>query len=122
MKQDKQKDRDFVNPQELIALEQELAELKQQHGLLGKPRWWVRLGDWLAEKTQEPRRVDRKKYIRLALTCGWFCGAHRFYARQKSLGTLYLLLFWTGFSFTMTLIDLMIVVPMKADSQGMIEL
>ena len=91
MKQDKQKDRDFVNPQELIALEQELA-------------------------------VDRKKYIRLALTCGWFCGAHRFYARQKILGTLYLLLFWTGFSFTMTLIDLMIVVPMKADSQGMIEL
>ena len=35
-------------------------------------------------------------------------------------GTIYLLLFWSGISISMTLIDWMIVAPMEADENGMI--
>lgn len=35
---------------------------------------------------------------------------------------IYLLTCWTGFSFAMTIIDFMIVVPMKADENGVIYL
>lgn len=118
----KRGNREDVDPKEMIALEQELAELKDQYGLWGKPRLWVRMGDWVARKSDSQKRVNRKKYIRLALCFGWFCGAHRFYAGQKILGILYLLFCWTGIAFTMTLIDLMIVLPKKPDEQGMIEL
>lgn len=118
----KQTENNFVDPRKMIALEQELADLKAQYGIQDRPRWWIRIGDWLAEKSQGPRNVERKKYIRLALYCGWFCGAHRFYAGQKILGVLYLLLCWTGIPFAMTLIDLMIVLPMEADGEGMIQI
>ncbi|MDE7312524.1 MAG: TM2 domain-containing protein [Eubacterium sp.] len=112
----------LADPKKLIALEQELAELKEQYGIKRRPRLWVRIGDWLIEKKGGPKSVQRKTYIRLALSCGWFCGAHRFYAGQKILGALYLFLFWTGIPFAMTLIDLMIVLPMQADENGTIQI
>lgn len=78
-----------------------------------------RLGDRYAEYTVKSKvPVNRKKYIRLALTCGWLCGAHRFYAKKPVIGTLYLIFFWTGVSFAMTLIDLMIALPMVPDENG----
>lgn len=118
----KHSSRELADPKKLIALEQELADLKEQYGIKEKPKLWVRIGDWLIEKKSGPKTVERRKYIKLALCCGWFCGAHRFYARQKILGVLYLLFFWTGIPFAMTLIDLMIVLPMQADEDGMIQI
>ena len=113
---------ELADPKKLIALEQELTELKEQYGIKEKPKLWVRIGDWLIDKKGGPRTVERRKYIRLALCCGWLCGAHRFYAGQNILGVLYLLFFWTGIPFAMTLIDLMIVLPMQADEDGRIQI
>lgn len=112
---------DKFDPKRMIELEEELLSLKKEQGITEKLKWWQCLGDWYAEysvKSKVP--VDRKKYIRLALTCGWLCGSHRFYSRKPVLGTLYLLFFWTGAPFAMTLIDLMIVLPMQPDENGMI--
>lgn len=117
------RNQEYVDPKEMLALEEELAQLKQQHGIQDKQTWWKKVGDWLAKRSDNARRhVSRRTYIKLALTCGWFCGAHRFYAGQKLLGTLYLLFCWTGIPFAMTLVDLMIALPMQPDQSGMIEL
>ncbi len=109
------------DPRRMIELEEELIALKQKQGIEEKPKWWQRLGDWYADYTVRSKvLVNRKKYIRLAWTCGWLCGSHRFYAHKPVLGTLYLLFFWTGAPFAMTLIDLMIALPMRPDENGMI--
>lgn len=118
----KHTNQELADPKKLIALEQELADLKEQYGIKDKPKWWVKIGDWLVQRQGGPRTVERRKYIMLALCCGWLCGAHRFYAGQKILGVLYLLLCWTGIPFAMTLIDLMIVLPMQPDEEGMIQI
>ena len=114
--------RNLADPKKLIELEEELLALKKQYGIEDKTSWWVKTGDFLAEKTGKPVKVQRKKYIRLALICGWFSGSHRFYSGQKLLGILYLLFCWTGIPFAMTMIDLMIILPKTADEEGMVEL
>lgn len=112
-----------VNVKEMLALEEELISLKKKHGIEDKCTWWKRLGDRLVDRLdRETRTISRKQYIKLALCGGWLCGAHRFYAHQKAAGSLYLLFCWTGIPFAMTLIDLMIVVPMKTDEAGMIQI
>lgn len=112
---------DDFDPKRMIELEEELLVLKQEQGIEERLKWWQRLGDWYANYTVNSKvPVSRKRYIRLALTCGWLCGSHRFYARKPILGTLYLLFFWTGIPFAMTLIDLMIALPMEPDENGMI--
>ncbi|WP_367566738.1 TM2 domain-containing protein [Lacrimispora sp.] len=117
------KKHDFVDPKEMIALEEELAALKQDYGITEKERWWIKIGNWIAERSERvQRRVDRKTYIRLGLTCGWICGAHCFYAGQAGRGLLYLLFCWTGIPFAMTIIDLMIVIPMESGEAGTITL
>lgn len=114
--------KDYVDPKEMIRLEEELHTLKEEHGIQ-EQTWWMKIGDVLAERMDRDKvPVDRKKYIRLAMGLGWLCGAHRFYTHQKSLGILYLLFFWTGIPFAMTMVDLMIALPMRADEQGMIQL
>lgn len=121
MKQRKE-DQERVSPDEMMALELELAQVKKEHGIQEKPTVRRRLADWLTGSAAGPRRVKRKTYIRLAWTCGWFCGAHRFYAGQTVLGVLYLLFCWTGIPVAMTLIDLMIVIPKEPDDAGIITL
>lgn len=69
---------------------------------------------WHANR--EKHCVSRKKYLRLCWL-GMF-GAHQFYAKRPILGVLYLATFWSGFSFAMTLIDVIIAVPMKPDEDG----
>ena len=103
-KRRKQDDPDYVDPKKMIALEEEMAALKKEYGIEDKPRWWVRIGDFIANHagTRQPVPVFRKKYLLLALCLGW-AGGHRC---------------WTGIPFAMTLIDLMIALPMKADEQG----
>ena len=111
-KRRKQDDPDYVDPKKMIALEEEMAALKKEYGIEDKPRWWVRIGDFIANHagTRQPVPVFRKKYLLLALCLGW-AGGHRFYTKQYALGVIYL-------PFAMTLIDLMIALPMKADEQG----
>lgn len=117
------KNQEYVDPKQMLALEEELVQLKQEHGISQKEAWWMHIGDWIANRSDNARRhVSRNTYIKLAVTCGWFSGAHRFYAGQKLLGTLYLLFCWTGIPFAMTLVDLMIALPMQPDQSGMIEL
>lgn len=98
----------------------ELNELKREHGIedeeKGLKKLITKVLNWREAREKVP--VSKKKYIRLCLL-GIF-GAHRFYAKQYVTGTIYLLLFWSGISFSMTLIDWMIVAPMEADENGMI--
>ena len=107
---------DYVNMGKFAALEDELYDLKREKNLLKKKNVFVSFIDKIVNR--EPKQVNRKKYIHLALGLGWFCGANRFYAGQKIRGILYLLFFWTGIPFSMTLIDLMIALPMKVDTDG----
>lgn len=117
------KNQEYVDPKQMLALEEELIQLKQEYGIREKQSWWMNMGDWLAKRGDGAGRcVSRSTYVKLAAACGWFCGAHRFYAGQKLLGTLYLLFCWTGIPFAMTLVDLMIALPMQPDQRGMIEL
>ena len=111
-----------VDTRQWLDLEEELSALKKQHGM-EKPGLFHRIGDAIADyKEKKKATVNRRKYIRLALICGWFCGAHRFYARHYITGVLYLLFCWTGIPFAMTLIDLMIALPKVADAEGNIEM
>lgn len=113
-------DSNYVDPKQMIALEEELAALKKEHGIVDKQRWWVRIGDFIANNagTRVPILVSRKRYIILAICLGW-AGGHRFYSKQYLLGAVYLLFCWTGIPFGMTLIDLMIALPKKPDEEGM---
>lgn len=61
--------------------------------------------------------VSKKKYIWLAVLLGW-AGGHRFYVKQNKVAWLYLLTCWGGFSVAHTLVDLLIVIPMKPDENG----
>ncbi len=70
-------------------------------------------------EAREKRLLSKKKYILLAVFTGWM-GGHRFYARQWPTAILYLVLFWCGYPLAMTIVDLMIVIPMEADENGMI--
>lgn len=116
------KNRTMVDPKKMIALEQELVELREEYGI-EEEKWWYKVGDFIASKTLNgPIVVNQKKYIRIAAYCGWFCGAHHFYAKRKVLGMLYILFFWTAIPFAMTLIDLMIAIPKTADEVGNITL
>lgn len=111
-----EKKTEFRDVTKFIALEEELIALKAERGYDIKKPLWVRIGDAIADyKEKKTAVVDRKKYIKLALCCGWICGAHRFYARHYISGILYLLFFWTGIPFAMTLIDLMIALPKQTD-------
>lgn len=112
---------DYVDMGKLAALEDELNRLKEENNIETKRGFFLRFIDDVVSK-YEKKTVSRKKYIRLAISIGWFTGAHRFYAGQKIRGLLYLLFFWTGIPFAMTLIDLMIVLPMKADENGCISI
>ena len=65
--------------------------------------------------------IKKKTYVRLALFLGAF-GGHRFYTKQYPSAILYLLTCWTGYSLAMTMVDLLIAVPKKADENGCIYL
>lgn len=68
---------------------------------------------------KKPHQVRKKTYLLLMLFTGWI-GGHRYYERRWVLGLIYSALFWSGIPFSMTVIDAMIAIPIKADEQGMI--
>lgn len=112
-----------VSLRRMLELEQELEELKREQGVEMPQPGWVKAGDWIVDHVREPQRIEYKKYLMLALTCGWFCGAHRFYSGHTIQGVLYLLLSWTGVSFAMTVVDVMILyLKCRPDEEGMVYL
>lgn len=113
--------KDYVDAKGFIALEDELRQLKLSKGLDDKRPKMYKLIDKIFE-FQKKHSVNRKKYIRLALICGWFTGSHHFYAKHYLSALFYLLLFWSGIPLAMTLVDLMTALPMKADADGNIEI
>lgn len=118
LKTDKKKD-EKVNFDDYLALQKELDETRQRYGVEVKEGKVSRAISNFFDKREarELHSVSRKKYLIIALLTGWM-GGHRFYARQYPSAVLYLLLFWTGFPFAMTLIDLMIAIPKEPDENG----
>lgn len=105
--------------EEYMALQQELDELKAQRG---EARSEGRVSRAISKffdhrEAREKQVLSKKKYILLALFTGWM-GGHRFYAKQWPTAILYLLFFWCGFPLAMTIVDLMIVIPVKANENG----
>ena len=100
----------------------ELNELKKEHGIEEEEKGLKKVISWFLDRRDKRKKipVNRKKYLWLCLI-GLF-GAHRFYAKQYVTAVIYLLLFWTGISITMTIIDYMVILPMEADENGYIML
>lgn len=108
-----------VTMAEYLAAKAELDAVREEYGI--KPKEGKISGAisnfFNKRDAREQQVVNRKKYLLLALFTGWF-GGHRFYARQWFMGILYLALFWTGFAFAMTIIDLMVAIPKEVDENG----
>jgi len=68
-------------------------------------------------EAKEKVKVNKKKDILLCIFLGW-AGGHRFYQKQYLLGFLYLAVCWSGYSVAMSIIDLLIIFPMKPDENG----
>ena len=98
----------------------ELNELKREHGLEEEEKGLKKLISKVLNKRAARVKVSVKKKTYLWLGLLGIFGIHRFYAKQYVTAVLYLLLFWTGISITMTIIDYMVVLPMEADENGYI--
>ncbi|HBA49713.1 MAG TPA: TM2 domain-containing protein [Lachnospiraceae bacterium] len=108
-----------VTMEEYLAAKAELDAVREEYGV--RPREG-RISRAISEffnkrDVREQQKVNRKKYLLLALFTGWM-GGHRFYARQWAVAALYLVLFWTGFPLAMTIIDLLAAIPREADKDG----
>ena len=112
-------DEKYLNIAKLAELEDELAEAKAEAGIEEKRSRLFKAIDKLLDKNRE-KEVDKKKYLILLLSCGWFTGAHRFYSGKKITGLLYLLFCWTGIPFAMCLFDFMAVVPREINEKGLV--
>ena len=71
------------------------------------------------EKRIPHATVKKKTYLILLVLLGWM-GGHRYYEHRWVLGAIYTAFCWTGIPFAMCVIDAMIVIPKKADENGMI--
>lgn len=108
-----------VTMEEYLTAKAELDAVREEYGV--RPREG-RISRAISEffnkrDVREQQKVNRKKYLLLALFTGWM-GGHRFYARQWVVAVLYLVLFWTGFPLAMTIIDLLAAIPREADKDG----
>lgn len=103
---------------DLAVAQAELNELKKEHGLEEEEKGLKKLISKLLDKRDARVKVPVKKKTYLWLGLLGIFGAHRFYAKQYVTAVLYLLLFWTGISITMTIIDYMVILPMEADENG----
>ncbi len=70
-------------------------------------------------EAREKPLVSKKKLLWMTLLLGW-CGGHRFYTKRYVLGGLYLAFCWAGVPTAMAVIDLMEIIPLKADENGMV--
>lgn len=108
---------------DIINAQRELNELKERYGLQEEEKGLKKAITNFFDKREQMSKIPikKKKYVWLAALLGIF-GAHRFYTKQYTTAIIYLLTCWTGFSLSMTVIDLMIVLPKKADENGNIYL
>ena len=107
---------------EYIAAEEELKRLRKEHGIEDPDEGKIskRITKYFDDKeNREKVAVSKKKYIWLTVLTGWM-GGHRFYAKRYKLGVLYLLFFWTGVPLYNCIIDLMQIIPIPADENGII--
>ena len=103
----------------------ELDELEEKYGLK-EPKKEGRIKqaitNFFERRENEPKvLVNKKKYVWTAILLGW-AGGHRFLVKQWKIGLLYLAVCWCGFSMAHTICDLIIIIPMKPDENGNIEL
>jgi TM2 domain-containing membrane protein YozV len=112
-----------VSIADMVALEQELHELKAEHGIEENHNRVSRAitNFFDRREAKEAVMLNKKKYILLAIFTGWI-GGHQFYAKHYLVAVLYLLLFWTGFGAAMTIIDLLIVIPKPVNENGFMTL
>ncbi|MDO5417170.1 MAG: NINE protein [Lachnospiraceae bacterium] len=112
-----------VSLEEMVALEEELHQLKEQYGIEEKEGRVSRgISRWLNKREARVRaKVPKKKYLLTALFTGWM-GGHHFLTKRYPLAFVYLALFWSGFPMAMTIIDLLEAIPKQADENGMIEI
>ena len=96
----------------------ELNELKKEYGLEDEEKGLKKLISKLLDKREAREKVPVRKKTYLWLGLLGIFGIHRFYAKQYVTAVIYLLLFWTGISITMTIIDYMVVLPMEPDENG----
>lgn len=108
---------------DIMLAQRELNELKEQYGIQEEERGIKKaISDFFDRKdAQSQIPLKKKTYIWLAVLLGW-AGAHRFYSKQYPTAILYLIMCWSGFSFAMTVVDLMIAIPKKPDENGNIYL
>lgn len=113
-----------VSPEEFYALQKELEETKRQYGVVDEPVPEGRISRMISgffdrRAAQQKISVRKRTYLLLAIFTG-IVGGHRFYTRKWTSAILYLLTCWCGFSIAMTIVDLLIVIPMKPDENGCI--
>ncbi len=102
----------------LVNLEAELNELEELND--PKPEGKVKqFFNRFFDNTSQRIRVKKKTYILLAIFTG-LVGGHRFYSKKWYVAVLYLLTCWTIIPVTMTICDLLVALPMKADEEGCI--
>lgn len=108
---------------DIMLAQHELNQLKKEYGLEEEERGVKKAISSFFDRKEAQAQIPLKKktYIWLALLLGW-AGAHRFYSKQYTTAVLYLLLCWSGFSFAMTVVDLMFALPKVADENGNIYL
>lgn len=104
---------------DIAVAQAELNALKKEHGLEKEEKGIKKAITNFFDRKDNAQKVllNKKKYIWLAVLLGWV-GAHRFYSKQYVLGILYLITFWSGIPFAMTIIDLMVIIPMQPDEEG----
>ncbi len=119
MKKNSDSKKQEVTMEEYLAAKAELDAVREEYGVKPKEGKISRAISNFFDKrdARQLRKVNKKKYLLLAVFTGWL-GGHRFYARQWVVAILYLVLFWSGFSLAMTVIDLLAVIPKKADEDG----
>ena len=107
--------------EEFAMAQEELKALKKEYGIEEKQGRISRTISSMFERAanREPIPISKKKYIWLAVFTGWF-GGHRFYAKHYKVGMIYLAFFWLGIGLYHTMLDIMQVIPMKPDENGMI--
>lgn len=123
VEQAKSGDEEAMILNDIIAAQNELNDLKEKYGLQEEEKGLKKAISNFFDKRDALAEVpfNKKKYVWLAVLLGWM-GGHRFYTKQYTTAVLYLLTCWTGYSLAMTIIDLMIVLPKKADENGNIYL
>lgn len=113
-----------IDIRELVAAEQELANLKAQEEFETQGYVPVSFKEdpigWVLHASDRRVKVPVKKKTYLLLMLLGAFGAHRFYGKQWFTAVLYLATCWSGFSIAMTLIDFLQIIPMKADENGII--